>query len=150
MNIGEGRFKVGDRDRVVFRLGERENQTCPHCGANTYNSEFEDRLVALTGKILKVAGTGEEIAETLFLFCYKCHGEAEPPYPDYGLLDTHTYSNGVHSTGFLAYESELSPAPLESKNEMYRYLYGGRYGDKNGIGISCLPDNEVSNAGQLP
>jgi len=117
------RFKAGDM--VVFRMGERENQTCPHCGANTYNSEFEARLLALTGKALEVIGTWEEIARTLFLFCFSCGKKPKPPYPEYGLLDPHIYSNGMRSRGFLAYERELTPAPLENKNEMYKYLYGG-------------------------
>jgi len=109
------RFKAGDM--VVFRLGERENQTCPHCKANTYNSEFEAWLVSLHGKILTVRGNVEEFSKIGYRVCFQC-GEFLPHYADYVLRGS--FTDGVHGqliNGFAVYERELSPV---NKNEMYR------------------------------
>jgi len=119
------RFKAGDM--VVFRLGERENQICPHCGANSYDSQVEARLVSLTRKVFEVEGTWAELKQTGedFRICVECRGEMVLPNSDYVLLDFHTYPNGQMVRGFVVYERELSPVSMENKNEMYRYLYGG-------------------------
>jgi len=115
-------FKAGDM--VVFRMGERENQTCPHCGANTYDSQVEARLVSLTGKVFEVEGTWAELEQmgADFRICVECGGKMLLPNSAYALRGPHTYPNGQMVRGFAVYERELSPA---NKNEMYRYLYGG-------------------------
>jgi len=124
MREKEGRFKAGDM--VVFRLGERENTTCPHCNYAFYNSEDEQLLVSFSGKVLEVRGTIEEDPGPRF--CNQCDEAVTGRVgirEGYVLLHYYKVSNGREFDGFTVYESELSPAPLESKNEMYRRLYGG-------------------------
>ncbi len=108
------RFKAGDM--VVFRMGERENEICPHCGANTYNSEFEAWLVSLHREILTVRGAVGELSKTGYRVCFQC-GKFLSNYADYVLCGF--FATGVGGPiidGFAVYERELSPAPLENKN----------------------------------
>lgn len=105
------RFKAGDT--VVFRLGERENEICPHCKAIFYDSESERRLASLSGRLLEVLGTPREF----FPMCVVCGRWVDRPGIDYILRDAHTFSNGQSFGGFGVYEVELSPAPTEDGEE---------------------------------
>lgn len=63
-----GKFKIGDR--VIFRLGERENLECDECDWQLWNTEEEQFLQDRSNQLYRIFS----ISDTSFaVACPRCH-----------------------------------------------------------------------------
>jgi len=116
-------------DVVRFRLGERLDDVCPHCGIDFWTSKDAQALIDMSGRLFRVMAMDVSYLKEIVVctYCGKCRGEFTTQDGECILslpLDHKPLPDVVREgnwDGFTAFIAELT---LVTKNELYAEIYG--------------------------